>query len=121
MLKKLHITYIGEEGENSICPAVLDAFRQVLEQKEQLLPDLVDLTLEGSLKNQQETVDKVRETLRYARGKGIRTYLISQEYRHGYDGEFERDWGIDETVQWQECVDNRVGVMEFLLDEDDGR
>lgn len=108
-LKGLHITYIGEKQEDNIYPAVLDAFWQVLEQREQLLPNLGDLTLERSLGNQHEKVDKVREMLRYARGKGISLYLISQGYRRAYDGEFERYWVIDERVQWQECVDDREG------------
>lgn len=111
-LKSIHLTCFGDEGMNSKLP---DAFLEVLQRKDELLPVLRALIVEGSFHENAERLNKAKELTQLAREKCVDTTIISQEYRRKFGGDFDRCWGIDGAVHWpgNHC-NNRVAEMVVL-------
>lgn len=92
------------------------ALQQVLEKKIHIPPKLEKLTLEGEFVKHADRLDGVRELVQTAKAKGVEIVILTCENRNSwsYGKRSERGWGLDESVQWRECIHNRVGQMEML-------
>jgi len=109
-LKKLCVTYFGE---GSYCPLVMYELHQVLEQKEQYLPNLEELILEGQFKKQPETLELAKDIMRCVSAKGVRVELVDDAYRRTWSGS-EQGWGVDEAIDWQPTLARGLGEREIL-------
>lgn len=106
-LKTLHVTYVGEPWH---CAKTVDGLLRVLQQKE-VLPRLEKLTLEGDFQKYPERLDRVKEIVRCAKEKDIETVIVNSA---GFGAVLEKGWGLDGSVQWQECFNNKSNQVEIL-------
>lgn len=122
-LQKLHVTFCKR-----ILPAVwvADALEGLLNVSERCIPILKKLVLEGPFeqckklrlelpfeqsKNYQKVMDRIARVLRVADAKGMKIVVLDNPYESGV---VERAWGIDKTVQWEECTKNRMKPKTLL-------
>jgi hypothetical protein len=94
---------------------------QLLELKEQYLPNLEVLILEGELNAYPKTLELAKDIVRCVSDKSVRIEVVDDAYRRGYSREFEKGWGIDETIEWQPTMANAVGekkIYEIELGSD---
>ena len=108
-LEELHVTHVGEKYD---CAATIPALQQVLEQ-ERVLPKLKKLTLEGLFVKHAKRLDEVKRLVQSAKAKGVQTVIVANDSRDHcmWKERTESGWGLDESVQWQECFSNQVGKL----------
>jgi len=122
-LRKLHVTFC-ERILSALW--VADALEGLLNASERCIPNLKKLVLEGPFeqckklvlelpgeqsKNYQKVMDGIARVLRVADAKGMETVVLDNPYE---SGDVERAWGINETVQWEECTKNRMKPKTLL-------
>ena len=81
-----------------------------------MLPKLEKLTLEGLFVKHAERLDGVKGLVQSAKAKGVQTVIVANDSRNHcmWKERTERGWGLDESVQWQECFGNQVGELTVL-------
>lgn len=88
----------------------MGALQMVLERKD-LLPNLEKFTLEGDFDAQKhlERLDSVKDVVRCARAKDIKTVVVKSASRDLPLTMGDRGWGLDECIHWQEAgADGKV-------------
>jgi hypothetical protein len=109
-LKRLYVTYCSDSYH---CAEIMPALLEVLQLKEEYLPNLETLTLEGPFNLHPEALESAKDIARCVITQGVRAKVIDA-YRKEFGETYQKGWGLDEEVGWQEIQFDNVEMRELV-------
>ncbi|KAL3419333.1 hypothetical protein PVAG01_09555 [Phlyctema vagabunda] len=112
-LRTLHVTGCCE---NFYCGETMNALQEVLEKKEQYLPQLDTLILEGEFTDVKEQVEGMIGVIRAGESLDIDFTVVSVKEARGDDPKQYPGWGRDGSVEWKVISNEGSAPIREVLD-----